>query len=92
MAKREPRHSPEEFARRGQEIYDRDIRPTLKREDHNKFVAIDIESGAYEMDPSDLAAIERLFSRYLDAQIWLMQVGQLAARRMGIRALSGDTQ
>jgi len=90
MAKREPRYSPEESGRRGQEIYDRIIRPTLKREDHNKFVAIDIESEAYEMDPSEIVASDRLFSRYPDAQIWLMQVGQLAARRMGVRALSGD--
>jgi hypothetical protein len=28
-----PRYSMEEFARRGQEIYERDIRPVLKSED-----------------------------------------------------------
>src|SRR3989442_10407080 len=46
-----PNHTPgnsEEFSRRGQEIYDRDVRPALRLEDEDKFVAIDIESGNYE--------------------------------------------
>jgi hypothetical protein len=90
MAQRGPRHSPEVFAQRGQEIYDRDVRPTLTPEDHNKFVAIDIESGAYEIDPDGLTAIDRLYDRYPDAQPFLMQVGQRSACRLGIRGLKGS--
>jgi hypothetical protein len=46
----------EEFSRRGQEIYDRDVHPALRPEDEDKFVAIDIESGSYEIDRDDFTA------------------------------------
>lgn len=85
MATREPRYSREEFARRGEEIYDRVIRPSLRPEDEDKFVALDIESASYEMDRNDYAAVDRLLKRLPDAQIWLMRVGQKAAYRLGGR-------
>ena len=45
-----PRYSKEEFARRGDEIYDREIMPHVGPDDEGKFVVIDIETGAYEID------------------------------------------
>jgi hypothetical protein len=86
MTSRQPRHSREEFARRGQEIYDQIIRPTLRPEDENKFIAIDIESGNYEMDPNDYTAVERLYKRLPDAQPWLMRVGHKAAYSVRVRS------
>ena len=44
------RYSKEEFARRGDEIYDREIGPHVGPDDEGKFVVIDIETGAYEID------------------------------------------
>ncbi len=76
-------YSSKEFSRRGQEIYDRDVRPALRREDENKFVAIDIGSGVYEIDGDDYAATERLLATQPQAQIWLARVGQRAAYRIG---------
>ena len=58
-----PHYSKEEFARRGQEIYDRDIRPRIESGNEGKFVAIDIETGAYEIDTDDYTATERLLAR-----------------------------
>jgi len=89
MTTREARYSREEFARRGQEIYEREIRSSLQPGDEGKFVAIDIESGSYEMDRDDYMATERLLSRHSDAQVWLEQVGQPAAYRLGARSASG---
>jgi hypothetical protein len=83
MEKREARYSREEFVRRAQEIYDRDIRPTLGTEDEDKFVAIDIDSAGYELDRDDYTATERLLRRFPDAQIWLVRVGQRSAYRIG---------
>jgi hypothetical protein len=40
-----------------------------------KFAAIDIESGAYELDVDELAACDKLSGRIPDAQIWLVRVG-----------------
>jgi hypothetical protein len=82
----EARYSREEFDGRGQEIYERNVRPVLQANDEGKFVAIDIESASYEMDHDDYAATERLLTRCPEAQIWLMQVGQRAAYRLGARS------
>ena len=46
----QPRYSKEEFARRGDTIYETQLRPALEKENEGKFVAIDIETGAYEVD------------------------------------------
>jgi hypothetical protein len=86
---RGPRYSKEEFARRGQEIYERDIRPQLTPADEGRFVAIDIETGRYEIDPDDYTASHRLRGESLDTQIWLVRVGQRATYRMSARALPG---
>lgn len=40
------RYSREEFARRGDEIYGRELRILLAAKNEGKFVAIDIETGA----------------------------------------------
>ena len=53
--------------------------------DENKFVAIDIETGAYEIDRDDYTATEHLLRRYPAAQIWLLRVGHHTAYRIGGR-------
>ena len=52
-----PRYSKEEFARRGDEIYDRDIRPHIEPGDEGKYVVIDIETGEYEVDREETGRI-----------------------------------
>ncbi|HEX3130662.1 MAG TPA: hypothetical protein VH394_25210 [Thermoanaerobaculia bacterium] len=81
----QPRYSKEEFARRGDEIYERDVLPGLTAADEGKFVLIDIESGDYEVDRDEIAASDRLFARRPDAQVWFRQVGSRYARRFGPR-------
>ena len=83
MGLRQPRYPMEEFRRRGEEIYLRDIVPRLPAGSDGNFVAIDIESGEWETDSDDYAASEHLLSRIPDAQIWLVRVGQPTAYRMG---------
>lgn len=78
-----PRYSREEFAQRGQEIYAKAFSPDAEAAHTGAFVAIDIESGGYELDADDFQATERLLGRLPNAQIWLARVGQAAAYRMG---------
>ena len=85
MAVLEPRYSKDEFVQRGQSIYAHDIRPHLTAEDEGKFVALDIETGAYEIDRDDYTATERLLGRHPTAQIWLLRVGHRTAYRIGGR-------
>ena len=77
-----PRYSKAEFARRGDEIYDRDISPHIGPVDEGKFVVIDIETGKYEVDQDELAACDRLLARRLDAQMWTRRAGSRYARRL----------
>lgn len=83
MKTRTPRHSREEFKRLGEEIYERLVKPTLRPEDKGKLVAIDIESGEFEIDRRGYDASQKLFDRIPDAQIWLARVGSPAAVRIG---------
>lgn len=81
--KSHPRYSKEEFARRGDEIYERVLRPNLERGNEGRFVAIDIETGAYEIDADELSASDRLLARVPNAQIWLRRIGSHYAHRFG---------
>ena len=69
MAVIKPRYSKEDFAKRGDAIFETHIRPHLKNEDDDDFVAIDIETGAYEIDANEMAASDRLRARVPDAQV-----------------------
>jgi hypothetical protein len=69
------RYSKEEFAQRGDAIYENDVRPRLTPKDDGKFVAIDIESGMYEIDADELEAAARLRARVPGAQTWMVRVG-----------------
>lgn len=82
MSQLQPRYSKEEFARRGDEIYERAIRSHLKPEDKGKFVLIDIETGAYEIDDDEIAASDRLLARYPQAQVWMVRAGYRYVRRL----------
>ena len=79
----EPRHSREEFARRGEDLYERVVLPVVRPSDEGKFVLIDIESGDYEVDGDELAASDRLLERRPGAQVWMRRVGSPYARRFG---------
>jgi hypothetical protein len=77
------RYGKEEFATRGDAVYEQDVRPQLKPGDEGKFAAIDIESGAYEIDRDELRAGNRLRARIPEAQIWMVRVGHRSVHRIG---------
>lgn len=83
-----PRYTKDEFARRGNDLYEREVQPRLKPEDDGKFVAIDIETGAFECDADEIAASKRLLTRQPEAQIWFRLVGSPHTRRFGPRSKS----
>jgi hypothetical protein len=79
------RYSKEEFARRGDALYEKELRPQLKASDEGKFAAIDIETGEFVIDADELKACHRLRKRIPDAQIWMVRVGQPYVHRIGGR-------
>jgi len=80
---REPRFSQEEFARRGEEIYDHEILPRMTPEDQGRVVAIEIESGDYEIGRNEVAAGERLRERHPESLFWFRRVGSPSLHRFG---------
>jgi hypothetical protein len=82
-AKLTPKYSKEEFARRGQDIYAREVLPKLAPANTGKVVAIDIESGEFSLDVDGLRAAEALRARVPRAQIWCVRVGYPAVDRIG---------
>lgn len=91
MATMQPRYSKEEFAERGDRIYEQEIESHLDSSDRGKFIAIDIETGAYEIDADELEASDRLLARLPTAQTWLRRIGSPYVRRFGTRPLSGES-
>jgi hypothetical protein len=78
------KHTLDELAALGRGIFDRKVRPALRPEDDGKFVAVDVETGDYEIDEDDYAAVVRLRSRKPEADIWLMCAGFPTTYRMGL--------
>jgi hypothetical protein len=74
----------DELAALGEDIFDRQVRAALRPEDDGKFVAIDVDTGAYEIDADDFAAVARLRSRKPAADVWLMRAGYPTTYRMGV--------
>ncbi len=87
MAVRQPRYSKEEFARRGNKIYETQVRSQVEAGNYGKIVAIDIETGAFEVADTPISATDRLYERYPDAQPWVIRIGHSAVYRFGSRSL-----
>jgi hypothetical protein len=85
MSPKQPRYSAEETARRGDEIYEREVCAQVGAGNHGKVVAIDVETGAYALDENALAAAKRLRVQHPDAEIWFVRVGHRAVHRIGLR-------
>ena len=87
MIVRQPRYSKEEFARRGNEIYESQVRSQLEASNQGKIVAIDIETAAFEVADDLVTASKQLSSRVPDAQTWFIRIGHPAVDHFGARSL-----
>jgi hypothetical protein len=85
MASTKRRYSKEEFARRGDAIYEKDILPKLAAKDVGKFLAIDIETGEYAIAADEMKAGDKLLARLPEAQIWMVRIGYVATHSFGGR-------
>jgi hypothetical protein len=77
------KYSKEETARLGNEIYGRDIRAQVEPHRNGEVVAIDIESGDWEVDPDEITAAHRLKGRRPGATMWVLRAGLQYLARFG---------
>ena len=87
MTVRQPRYSKVEFAKRGDELYQTQIRSQVEEGNHGKIVAIDIETGVFEVADDTIAATDLLYDRVPDAQPWVIRIGHRTVYRFGSRSL-----
>ena len=87
MAIRQPRYSKKEFAQRGDEIYETQVRSQVEEGNYGRIVAIDIETGAFEVADTPMIAVDRLYEREPNAQPWVIRIGHRAVFRLGSRSL-----
>ncbi|REJ41620.1 MAG: hypothetical protein DWQ54_11795 [Microcystis flos-aquae TF09] len=87
MKLRQPRYSKEEFARRGNHLYESQIRSQVEEGNHGKIVAIDIETGAFEVADDIVTASEHLLAKYPNAQTWFIRIGHRAVYHFSARSL-----
>lgn len=89
MSVQQPRYSAAETARHGDEIYEHTIRAQVEATSYGKVVAIDIETGAYAIGDTALAAVRLLRAQSPDAAVWFVRVGHRALHRIGGRPIVG---
>lgn len=69
----------DEIGRLGSMIYEEKLRDQLKAGFHGQFVAIDVESGEYEVDVESSVATERLWQRLPESLVYVERIGYPAA-------------
>lgn len=78
-----PRYSSEEIVRRGQALYDQQLCNQVAAGNTGKFLVLDIETGEYEIDRDELAALKRAKAKRPEAPLYMLRIGYPAAYRIG---------
>ena len=83
-----PRYSNAEIADRGQALYDRTLRDKLEPRERGKLLVLDIDTGEYEIDTDDVAAVKRARAKRPDGAFYILRVGYPTVYRIGRKALA----
>ncbi len=79
-----PRFSGEEVKRRAEEIYERKLRKQLETDENiGKVLVIDVETGDYEMDADEIAAVHRALAKHPGAALWALRIGYDVMHTLG---------
>jgi hypothetical protein len=81
------RFSDDEIVRRGEELYNQQIRPKVEAGNEGKFLVLDIETGEGEIDADSRAAFDRAAAKRPDAPLYILRIGFPTAVRIGGRSL-----
>jgi hypothetical protein len=84
-----PQDDAREIARRGEEIYERDLKEQLEPAHTGKFLVIDIDTGDSELDTDEVAAFQRVMARNPDGRRYLKRIGFPVTHRLGGRMRVG---
>jgi hypothetical protein len=83
MSATQGKYTLDEICDRGEAIFFGTIQPKLGPEWDDQFVAIDIESGDYEIGRDELALVEVMQNRKPDGTLFLARAGAKTAHTIG---------
>lgn len=79
-----PRLSGEEAQRIAEELYATKLRNQVETADNiGKILVIDVESGDYEIDTDEIAAVHRALAKHPDAVLWTLRIGYDVVHSLG---------
>jgi hypothetical protein len=79
-----PRLSGEEVQKRAEELYTQNIREQVETEENmGKVLVIDVETGNYEIDTDEIAAVHRALAKHPGAALWALRMGYYAMHTLG---------
>jgi hypothetical protein len=82
----EARYSAEETVRRAEEWYERQIRSLVEAEHRGQYIAIDVDTGEYEIGNDYHTVARSILARKPDAALGVLRIGYAAVGRIGGRA------
>ena len=77
------KYSPEEVRSRGEALYQQQIRSRVEAGNQGKFLVVDIETGAFEVDEDDAQATKRALAKRPEAVLYGLRIGSPTAYRLG---------
>lgn len=85
MTPAQPRYGAQETVRRAEELYAQRIRPQVEAQHRGRYIAIDIETGEYEVGDDYHAAARSLLARKPSAALGALRIGYATVGRIGGR-------
>jgi hypothetical protein len=77
------RLNPNEIVERGKKLYEGTLRAKLEPHENGKYVAIDVNTGEYEVDRELIKARRRLEAKQPQSQTFVGRIGYPTAIKMG---------
>jgi hypothetical protein len=68
-----------EFCDRGEDYYRTNLMALVESEYRGKFLALDADSGDYQIEEQELRAIEKLLARHPGTKAYVLRIGYPAA-------------
>jgi hypothetical protein len=78
-----PHYTSEEIVQRGQALYDQQIRAKVEASHKGEFLILDVDTGEYEIDRNEVAAVKRAKMKNPGAALYILRVGYPTAYRVG---------
>ena len=76
-------YTTDEIVQRGEEIYQRDIRPLVAEGNVGRYLLVDTETGEYELGDDLLEAAHRAHAKREDAVLYALRIGYPAVDHIG---------